>query len=129
VTSLRQAAAVGAVAVGELVNRLRAAAGLDATRVEADQPATQARPVWVDAAAPAAVEDVRAAIDAGEMPLPRVMEALEALPAGAVLVLVTPFPPAPISERLRAAGYETWTERRGPQEVHTHCRRPESAES
>ena len=49
--------------------------------------------------------DARAAIEAGEHPMPRVMSDLAALPDGAVYLLTTPFVPAPLLDLARERGF------------------------
>ncbi len=122
-TSLRQAASVGGVSVGEIVGRLRAEAGLEEawTGEVSDTAGQVPRPAWVTDAARVATFDARPTIEAGDVPLPAVMAALKELSAGEVYTFVTPFAPAPIIERITAAGYTAWTERVEAEEFRTHC--------
>lgn len=120
VTSLQQAALVGGVGLGELITRLREAAGAGETFVEAPTAANTAggaeRPEWVDRVAIVSRDDARADIAAGQHPLPRVMAAAGALSPGQAHLLVTPFVPAPLLDKVRALGLFVWTEQVGPQE-------------
>lgn len=129
-TSLRQAAVVGGVPVGEMIRTLRQAAGQSAGGEEdgAREPgASTSRPEWMRDEARAAVFDARATLDAGEVPLPQILKALAALAPGQVYTVVTPFVPAPLLERIRQAGFDVWTEELAPGEHHTHCHRPAAA--
>jgi hypothetical protein len=56
--------------------------------------------------------DVRALIAAGESPFDSITTALQALGAGDSLVIVTPFLPSPLIEKLQAEGYVARPERR-----------------
>lgn len=121
VTSLQQAAQVGGVDLGELVTRLRAAAGAGEAYVAdaadaADGAAFAGRPDWMDRVAVVSRDDARADIAAGEHPLPRVMGAVGALRPGQAHLLITPFVPAPLLDKARALGLQVWTEQAGPGE-------------
>lgn len=133
VTSLQQAAQVGGVGLGDLIARLRAAAGCgDAPDGEpaADAGGTAAgagaaaRPGWVDRVAVVGRDDARADIDAGEHPLPRVMAAVGRLEPGQAHLLVTPFVPAPLLDKVRGLGLVVWTEQAGPREFRNLIARP-----
>lgn len=56
--------------------------------------------------------DVRRLMADGEHPLPVLMESLESLEAGQVILLVTPFLPSPLIARLQAEGFVARPERR-----------------
>ncbi|HOX24503.1 MAG TPA: DUF2249 domain-containing protein [Candidatus Krumholzibacteria bacterium] len=135
-TSLRQAAAVGGVAVGDLIRTLRMAAGQADAAGQIGDPAAAGgvaaggetgggdgapRPGWLREGARVGVFDARPLIDAGEAPLPAVMAALAKLAPGQVLALVTSFEPAPLIDRVREAGYGVWSEPVAPGEHWTHC--------
>lgn len=124
-TSLRQASAVGGVPLGSMIRTLRAEAGMEepwmADSAEGTSPAS--RPEWLVESACVEVFDTRGMIEKGEVPMPRVMAALERLRAGEVYTLVTPFPPAPLIDRMREAGYRVWTEQVAPEECRTCCSR------
>jgi hypothetical protein len=63
------------------------------------------RPAWAAEGAATRTRDARAAIAAGEHPLPAVMADLAALPPGGVYQLVTPFVPAPLVDLARGKGF------------------------
>ena len=106
VATLRQVATVSGVPLGVLVERIRAAAGL-APVAFADEPGAAAgeRPAWAAEGAASRTRDARAAIEAGEHPMPAVMADLAGLPAGSVYQLVTPFVPAPLVDLARGKGF------------------------
>jgi hypothetical protein len=109
VATLRQVAKVSGVPLATLVERLRAAAGLPPLAVTEDAAATPAqRPGWAKAPV-ARSHDARAAIEAGQHPMPQVMADLARLEAGQVYELVTPFAPAPLVDLARGKGYESWS--------------------
>src|SRR5690349_15119076 len=105
VATLRQVSTVSGVALGVLVERLRAGAGLaPAAFAEADAAPAE-RPAWADGRNVARTHDARAAMEAGEHPMQRVLADLAALGDGDVYVLVTPFVPAPLVDLARGKGF------------------------
>jgi uncharacterized protein (DUF2249 family) len=117
VATLQQAALTGNVAVHEVVNRLRAAAGqnpeADTPTVDAGQAATTAVPAWLSGAKERVEFDARPVLASGAHPLQEVFSRLQQLPEGAVLDLVTPFYPAPLVDAVRAKGWEVVPSTRG----------------
>ena len=118
ITTLEQAARVGGVGLGELINGLRAAAGSDeafsGATAGAGAESAGERPEWVDRVVVVSRHDARAEIEAGAHPLPQVMAAVAALGPGQAHILVTPFVPAPLLDKVRAQGLQVWTEADGP---------------
>lgn len=55
--------------------------------------------------------DVRPLLARGEEPFQKIMAAVAALPVAEGLVIVTPFLPSPLIERLQSAGYTARPER------------------
>ncbi|HEQ98490.1 MAG TPA: DUF1858 domain-containing protein [candidate division Zixibacteria bacterium] len=122
VTSLRQAARVGNVGLGEMINRLRREAGLaEAPGLAADSSDEEAaRPEWADDSRIADTIDARPLLDAGEQPLGKVMSALNKLEQNRILVLITPFIPAPIIDKAKEKGFRVWWFSSGTDEVNTY---------
>jgi hypothetical protein len=129
VATLRQVSKVSGVPLGALLERLRAGAGLPPLAVAADDAGAAAeRPGWLaDTAVVARTHDARAAIAAGEHPMPRVMADLAALPAGDIYLLVTPFVPAPLVDLAREKGFESFSVVEAEGVVHTWFRRSGAA--
>jgi uncharacterized protein (DUF2249 family) len=124
VATLRQVAAVGGVPLPTLIGRLRAAAGVAPLDVSADEGGAPAeRPSWASDAVIARRLDARAAIEAGEHPLPKVMADLATLGDGQVYELVTPFVPAPLVDIAREKGFECVSLSEGDALVRTYFRR------
>ncbi len=127
VATLRQVSKVSGVPLGALLERLRAGAGLPPLAVAADGTGAAAeRPRWLgegDAIAVTRTHDARAAIEAGEHPMPRVMADLAALPAGEIYLLVTPFVPAPLVDLAREKGFESFSVAETEGVVRTYFRR------
>ena len=120
VTTLRQAAAVGGVSLGELIGRLRRAAGIEEPWQQ-DEPASGAaeRPAWFADVTVVSNRDARPEIEQGEHPLPVVMAAVRELEPGQGYVLITPFVPAPMIDKITEMGFLAWTEQVGSEEFHT----------
>jgi hypothetical protein len=126
VATLRQVSSVSGVALGVLVARLRAGAGLaPGPDVKEDGGAPAARPPWADERHVTRAHDARAAIEAGEHPMPRVMADLAALADGEVYALVTPFVPAPLVDLARGKGFLSFSASEGEARVRTYFRRGE----
>jgi uncharacterized protein DUF1858 len=106
VATLRQVSSVSGVALGVLVERLRAGAGLPAIACQDDGEADRGeRPAWASEAAATRTRDARAAIEAGEHPMPAVLADLSALPEAGTYQLLTPFVPAPLVDLARGKGF------------------------
>jgi uncharacterized protein len=67
--------------------------------------------------------DVRAMVAAGGHPAARVFDELAVLVPGQVYELVTPFEPAPLVEKARKKGFDTYSEVAGAGAVRTYFRR------
>lgn len=124
VATLRQVSAVGGVPLAMVIERLRAAAGLVPLAVsDADPGAAEERPPWAAERAVTRRHDARAAIEAGEHPMPRVMADLAALGDEDVYELVTPFVPAPLVDLAREKGFASFSVSEGDALVRTYFRR------
>ncbi|ACL66720.1 Domain of unknown function DUF1858 [Anaeromyxobacter dehalogenans 2CP-1] len=124
VATLRQVSVVGGVSLATLIERLRAAAGLAPLAIPAAEAgAPGRRPPWAVEQAVTRRHDARAAIEAGEHPMPKVMADLAALGEGDVYELVTPFVPAPLVDLARGKGFESFSVSEGDAVVRTYFRR------
>ena len=122
VASLKQAAAVGGLPVEELVNKLRAAVGQEATASE-DASGSIAyfsgQPEWFAASRIVLSIDERAA-DPNKMPIVAVLQKAVRLQAGEMLELVTTFLPAPGIEIMKRKGLRVWSVQREPELIRTY---------
>jgi hypothetical protein len=124
VATLRQVSKVSGVALGVLVERLRAGAGLPSVAFSEDGAGDPAeRPAWAVDSAVTRRHDARSAIEAGEHPMPRVMADLAELAAGDVYELVTPFVPAPLVDLAREKGFAAFSAAVDEGLVRTYFRR------
>lgn len=111
VATLAQAAAVGGLAVSDLVNELRVSVGqapLDAVEDPDEIEYFGARPDWFD---PDAVVVVlrEADLDPDVMPINPLLRTARDLGSGEIAELVTAHLPAPGIDILRRKGYLVWT--------------------
>lgn len=109
--TIEQVAQVGGLAVVELVNTLRRAAGqaevADAARPIPAPSASVSDPDWI-AASPAFTVDGNALLNEGEVPLEHVIQLLGQLPPGGYILLVTDFEPTPIMDALQRQRREVY---------------------
>ncbi|HVP67971.1 MAG TPA: DUF1858 domain-containing protein [Anaeromyxobacteraceae bacterium] len=126
VATIRQAATVSGVPLGALIARLRASAGLEPLAVEDGPPSQGERPAWANKGAVTRSLDVRAAVEAGEHPVARVMGDLSLLAGGQVYELVTAFVPAPLVDMTRQRGFRAFSAVEPDGTVTTYFRRTES---
>ncbi len=119
VTTLRQAARVGGVSLGDLIGRLRQAAGDQREWRPEQEESLEERPAWLTAVSVTTTYDARAVIEGGGHPLPEVLDALKRLQPGEGYALVTPFMPAPLIDQARKLGFLSWTQQRGPEDFLT----------
>lgn len=124
IATLRQVSSVSGVALGTLVSTLRGAVGLAPASVEDEAGGAPAeRPAWASEAEVTRTHDARAAIEAGDHPMARVMADLAALAGGEVYALVTPFVPAPLVDLARGKGYVAFSVAEEEGLVRTYFRR------
>lgn len=124
VATLRQVSKVSGVPLGVIVARLREGAGLPPVAVADERGGVHAeRPAWAEEAAATRTRDARAAIEAGEHPMPAVLADLAALDDAGVYQLVTPFVPAPLVDLARDKGFVSHSVVEGETLVRTFFRR------
>jgi len=120
ITSLRQAARVGNVPLGQLINGLREAAGQAAGEFQDDEAGSAIAPDWLEEGKIAERLDARPLIEAGERPMEQVMSRLKDLPKGAIFELTTPFEPAPLIDAAKQKGFAAWYRKEAPDRVKTY---------
>jgi uncharacterized protein (DUF2249 family) len=111
VASLNQAAQVGNVSVGAMINKLRKAAGVDEMILSnaAGDGSDNSTPVWWEQEKVIKSIDARPMIDRGEHPLGIITKELVRMKPGTILELITPFYPAPLIDKAREQGAEVWS--------------------
>lgn len=128
VTSLRQAATVGGVDLGLLINSLRRQVGQEVADIEDESAGPGARPEWL---LPDRIQyrvDIRPILAAGEKPVGKVLVDLAKLPAGRIYELTAPFVPAPLIDIARERGFEVWWKKESKEVTLVYfCKDPEAA--
>jgi uncharacterized protein (DUF2249 family) len=81
------------------------------------------RPDWLDEANIVERLDAREMIASGEHPLDQVLASIQKLESGKIFMLVSPFTPKPMIEKVRATGDLAWSEQVGPGEFKTYYKR------
>ena len=130
VATLERAAQMSGIPVRRLVATLREAVGQPGEPGAADlgpevEPAAAdaVAPDWFDAGKVQTRIDADALLARGEVPLPRIHQAVAALPAGALLCVKSAFRPAPLLEALHKAGHQTYVTQASPEAFHTYISR------
>lgn len=126
ITTLQQAAAIGGVAVEELINRLRTEVGQDPLAAGDAAAYTTDRPGWFSEARVVAGLDAGAMLAAGEQPVNQVIADLQTLARGDIYKLVAPFMPAPVVDKASSLGISHWVTRKDDREFAIYfCREGE----
>jgi hypothetical protein len=108
ITSLQQAASIGNINVGELINKLRTEVGQEIITKTMNTNYNTTKPVWFDEQKVKQVFDVREMLAAGEHPVAQVMADLNVLPQGTIYKLIAPFLPAPLIDKATSLQVEHW---------------------
>jgi len=121
VATLSQAALVGNIAIGKLINGLRNAAGIEESFEGVTLLSTGGdRPDWLMTDEIGETFDARPILKQGEHPLTAVFQKLNHLPDGRILELLTPFYPAPLIEKAQAQGYSVWSDKTEAELIKTY---------
>lgn len=109
--TLQQAAATGGLPVEELINALRESSGQPALHLtDVSEDYRGEHPVWLKEARPVERLDVTETIQSGGFPLPQVCESLSRMNPGSILELTSPILPVPMIDKLRAEGFQSWSQ-------------------
>jgi hypothetical protein len=125
VTSLKQASVVGNINIGVLITELRKAAGIEQPFMEEqnNKPYENNKPSWASVKNAAVIYDARHDLENGVHPLAKVMKETSELKDNAVYLLITPFTPAPLIEKLQQKGFEVYSCIIAPGDFGTFARR------
>jgi hypothetical protein len=126
VATLAKAAQMSGIPLRQLIALLREAAGLPA-ETEAGEPEKDAgsayggpAPDWLDESKVTAMIDADALLEAGQVPLTPIQQAVWELPQGGLLRVKSAFRPAPLLEALHKAGHSTYVRQVSPDSFHTY---------
>jgi hypothetical protein len=108
IATLQQAASIGNVNVGDLINHLRKEVGQDLVKNETDNTYNTQQPEWFDTAKIVQELDVRDMLAAGEHPVNQVMADLKKLPSDSIYKMIAPFLPAPLIDKASSIDAKHW---------------------
>ncbi|HET9569941.1 MAG TPA: DUF1858 domain-containing protein [Bacteroidales bacterium] len=112
VASLQQAASIGRVNVGDLVNHLRETIGQTVEEILSENPSyNYETPAWFNISRVAASLDVREMLAKGEHPVAQVMEELKHLNDKEIYQLIAPFLPVPLIDKATSLGFTHWVKK------------------
>lgn len=99
IATLQQAASIGNVKVGDLINHLRKAVGQELISEAQESPYNMTKPDWFAESKILQELDVRDMLAAGEHPVNQVMADLKKLPVNSIYKMIAPFLPAPLIDK------------------------------
>jgi uncharacterized protein (DUF2249 family) len=109
VATLQQAAIIGNVNIGELVNHLREKIGQNAEEIISEnQQYNYQKPEWFDQNKVTVQFDVREMLANGEHPVAQVMEDLKKQKEDEIYQLIAPFLPVPLIDKASSLNFIHW---------------------
>ncbi len=125
IANLRQAAQIGNISVGKLINTLRREVGMEEISTEENDSSGGGGdiPGWLEKGKIRESFDAREVIEAGGHPLNKVLEDVQHLENGDVYELITPFLPAPLIELVQKQGFDSWSKQESDDLVKTYFKR------
>lgn len=105
IATLQQAASIGNVKVGDLINHLRKEVGQELINNEVNNPYNTLQPDWFNEASIVQELDVRDMLAAGEHPVNQVLADLKKLPGNSIYKMTAPFLPAPLIDKASSLEY------------------------
>jgi len=131
VATVEKAASIAGIDVRELVVRLRRAAGQsvddttesDSASVEDEIHRWSQPPPWIDASKVNVSIDADALLEAGEVPISRIVQAARQLSGDQVILVTSTFRPVPLIEALEKQGFRLFLRQAEPNRFETFvCR-------
>ena len=108
IATLQQAASIGNVKVGDLINRLRKEVGQEIISDEMDNPYNTVKPEWYNESLVVQELDVREMLAAGEHPVNQVMSDLKKMRGNSIYKMIAPFLPAPLIDKATSLNVKHW---------------------
>lgn len=108
IATLQQAASIGNVKVGDLINHLRKEVGQELMTSEVNNPYNTLQPDWFNESNIVQELDVRDMLAAGEHPVNQVMADLKKLPKNSIYKMIAPFLPAPLIDKASSLEAKHW---------------------
>jgi hypothetical protein len=108
IATLQQAASIGNVKVGDLINHLRKEIGQELITEEVDSPYNTLKPDWFMEELIVQEFDVRDMLAVGEHPVNQVMSDLKKLADNSIYKMIAPFLPAPLIDKASSLEDKHW---------------------
>jgi len=108
IATLQQAASIGNVKVGDLINHLRKEVGQELISEEMDSPYNTSKPDWYNEELIVQELDVRDMLAAGEHPVNQVMADLKKMELNSIYKMIAPFLPAPLIDKASSLLVKHW---------------------
>jgi hypothetical protein len=108
IATLQQAASIGNVKTGDLINLLRKEVGQELLNSDVDTAYNTKRPSWFEEALIEKEFDIREMLAAGEQPVNQVISDLNHLNSGKIYKLMSPFLPAPLIDKAISLKIDHW---------------------
>ena len=123
VATLKQAAAIGNVSVGELINKLRQAAGMNQIEIQADKNNSSQKPEWVKEDKIKITYDASIDLENGIHPAGKVTKEILELNDEEIYLLITPFVPAPLLKIAEDKGFVHLSLRQNENTVYNYIKK------
>ena len=124
IATLQQAASIGHVNVGDLINKLRKEIGQELITETMDSNYNTSKPAWFEELKIKQVFDVREMLATGEHPVAQVMADLNVLPHDTIYKLIAPFLPAPLIDKASSLQVEHWIVKENAELYHVYFYKP-----
>ena len=108
VSTLQQAAHIGNLEVGDLVNRLRSEIGQEGGEFTTGEHYNTVQPAWFREKSVVREFNIQDILSGGEQPISLVLEDLRKMQKGELYKVVAPFLPAPLIDKSASLGFDHW---------------------
>lgn len=108
IASLQQAASIGNVKVGDLINLLRKEVGQDLITDTLESTYNKTKPEWFKEDIIVQEFDIREMLAAGEQPVNQVITDLNKMSKDTIYKLISPFLPAPLIDKATSLRLRHW---------------------
>ena len=108
IATLQQAASIGNVKVGDLINLLRKEVGQDLLTESIDNTYNLVKPDWYNEQIVNQEFDIREMLASGEQPVNQVIADLNKMSTGTIYKLIAPFLPAPLIDKATSLQISHW---------------------
>lgn len=109
VATLKQIAEIANIPAPELIQLLRKEAGLTTTSISQNDE-QEKQPSWLEKYKVKIIYDACPVIEGEGNPMPEILKQTKLLNPGEIMLLKTPFKPAPMIDMLKSSSFEVWYE-------------------